>query len=377
MKLVVNLIPLKAGGGQRVGLNFILSMVENDFFGHKVHFLVNNGSVLESELKKHGVMNYSVVPTGLLKRLSFELFWGRRLLRRIETDAIYTVFGYSLFGKEFKQISGVAYSNLFFPEINFWVEYKGLARLKKSLVDVYRSFVLKKATALIFENPAMEKRAHKLWSYPSQRTTYIPPSIYKTKVKSFRALNISEEASWNVLMLCGWQRNKNIHLVPKIAAEAKARQLNVHFTLTVAIDGSPDSEMFKEEMDNLGVSSMISLIGQVPPEEVSELYLKANSVMLLSKLESFSNNIIEAWTYGVPLFITDHDWAREICKKAAFYVDRDSPNDIVSGLQQVIQNEELICSYIALANEIVTSYPSIEDKTKLELEFINQIVCDS
>ncbi|MFT6214448.1 MAG: glycosyltransferase involved in cell wall biosynthesis [Roseivirga sp.] len=372
MRLVANLIQLASGGGQRVGLNFVLSMKENRFFGNEVLFLVTKGSILEKEFIKNEIQHFAVRPT-FLYRLKFELFDSKPLFRTFKPDGIYTVFGYSFFGKHYKQVSGVAYSNLFFPEIDFWIEYKGLSKVRRKLIDYYRAFGLKRASALIFENPAMEKRAHSLWSFSPDRTTYIPPSIHHTDTnKSFQSRNLNN--NYNILMLCGWQRNKNIHLIPKIAAEAKSRQLKLHFTITVALDNSIDSHLFEKEMSYEGVGDMISLIGQVSPQKVPELYLKSDGIVLLSKLESFSNNIIEAWTYGVPLFITDHDWARNICGEAAFYVDRDDYVNIVDSIEKVILSEKLQLEYQVLADKTLRSYPSIDEKTKRELDFIKQII---
>lgn len=376
MKLVANLIPLVAGGGQRVGLNFILGMTENKCFGHEVHYFVTRGSVLEKELINRNISEYTSVDTSGIKRVFFEMVTSRRVFSRLRPDVIYTIFGYSFFSKRFLQVSGVAYSNLFFPEIDFWVEYSGVARFKRKLIDFYRTYGLKRAQALIFENPAMEKRAHSLWSYNTQRTTYIPPSIHSGSKEHEASGDGLEKKPFNILMLCGWQRNKNIHLVPEIAAEAKSRGVDVHFIITIGYDGTDDSQLFLEKVNNYGVEDMISLIGQVPPSEVPNLYLMANAVMLISKLESFSNNIIEAWTYGIPLIITDHDWARDICGEAAFYVDRDNPVNIVDTVAILLNERSQIMHFRTRAVSRLKNYPSIGEKIKLELEFINHVIND-
>ena len=74
------------------------------------------------------------------------------------------------------------------------------------------------------------------------------------------------------------------------------------------------------------VDELILLIGKIEKKNLPSLFDQIDFVFLLSILESFSNNIIESWTYKRPLIISDEHWARTICEGAALYVNNNNNN---------------------------------------------------
>ena len=94
------------------------------------------------------------------------------------------------------------------------------------------------------------------------------------------------------------------------------------------------------------------------------------SVMLLSKLESFSNNIIEAWHFKRNLVIADEPWARSICENAALYVDRDDPYNIVESIATLEANQERKNFLISAGVDKLEEFPSIEQKIQEEINFL-------
>jgi glycosyltransferase involved in cell wall biosynthesis len=142
------------------------------------------------------------------------------------------------------------------------------------------------------------------------------------------------------VFLCGWQVNKNVLLIPEIAYHFKKHGINFNIILTAPNDFSILHKQFLELVSNYDVEDMITIVGPVKKEELFSLYSQIDYVFLLSKLESFSNNIIEAWTYKKVLVISDEEWSHGICKNAALYVNRDSPSEIVSKIINQINNKK-------------------------------------
>ena len=103
-------------------------------------------------LIKNGYFNFTILSNNPIKRILFELFLSKKILVANNIDIIYTYFGIGMFAKRIPQVSGSADSNLYFPEIDFWSHYKGIPRFKKWLIDTYRLWGIKRASAVIFEN---------------------------------------------------------------------------------------------------------------------------------------------------------------------------------------------------------------------------------
>ena len=295
---------------------------------------------------------------------------GRRVIRKNKIDIIYSYFGIGLYTRKIPQVSGSADSNLYFPEIDFWIEYKGLSKLKRKIVDIYRIWGLRRVNGIIFENKVLEERCRQI--YGIRNTTFIKPSInFNFENKSFN-IPIKINSSKG-LFLCGWQRNKNFTLIPQIALELKKAERNFHFILTAPLDNSPDHKDFIQEIRKHGVEDMVTIIGRVKKEQLSSLYNQIDYVFLLSKLESFSNNIIEAWYFEKPLIISDEPWSRSICKNGAIYVNRNSAKVIAQQITKYEKDKSLKYEVINNARKIFCTYPDIKQRTKEELNYLQYV----
>ena len=371
MKTLLNFATLKKGGGQNVGLNMIKCLILEKYDLTKFAFVVATGSSIETELKNSGVKDIILAPQNPIKRIIFELINGEKIITQYKIDVIYTLFGIGLYPKRCVQISGSADSNIFFPEINFWEEYKGFKRLRKLLVDRYRIYALKRASAVIFENQAIHKRAKKLFQLSN--TLFSKPSInpyFPDQPLNFPLISSDTKIG---LFLCGWQKNKNYNLIPSLLKEFKSHGLKFHIIITAPKSEKEHFDDFMLKSRNLGVEKMLTVIGSVNKNQLKNLFAKIDYVFLLSKLESFSNNIIESWFFKKVLVISNRKWSKGICKDGAIYVDRDSPKNIVQNICDLENDVNKKNSIIANGSKILKTYPTMKEKIDLELTYIKSL----
>ncbi len=342
MNILINLIPIKKGGGQQVATNFVTHVQKIDTI-HCVYLVTKNTEIHNLLLKSENV-NFIVVDSKISSRIAFNLFDLKKIIKSNHIDIIYTLFGPSLKGHGVKTVTGCAYSNLFFPEIKFWSAYSRLKQVKLKLIDYYRLKSTLRSDAIVFENAAMQSRAISLFKVPENRTKLILPSI-----SEYLDAPISEELKtrlnkintdhFNILFLTGWHKNKNLQMIPLFLEELKKIGCDtVNCVISVA-ESHPESQALLSDAKTRQVDHHISFIGSVRPHELPHLYNKIDGVGLLSLLESFSNNIIESWFFKKPLFITDAEWSRAICKDAAIYVNRDNAQDIAKQIDTYIKNK--------------------------------------
>lgn len=372
MNVLVNFGTLKGGGGQNVGLNFLNALAGTEKNGIEFFFMVAESSSIRTLLQKSGKYPYVVVPDHPLRRMYFERFRSGRILKEYSIDLIYSYFGYGLFPKTVRQVCGAADSNLFFPQIDFWAGYKGLARLKREWTDKFRISGLKKADGIIFENELLEQKCHELFSIKGMTTT-IRPSISLDYPSSSCELPQVIRQKRKGLFLCGWHRNKNILLIPRIARCLKDSGTDFHFILTAPKDNSSMHQQFTKLCNDYGVTGDITILGPVGKEKLQDLYRQTDIVFLLSKLESFSNNIIEAWNYRRVLLVADEPWAHALCHEAATYVDRDSPDAIADRISRLLSDTELYERIVKKGIEELSAYPSVQERTREELKFLKTI----
>lgn len=371
MRLLINLSTLKKGGGQNVALNFLKELINNKYSTQDYFFLVVDNSPIHHFLKNNNQQNILLTSSSPIKRIIKELFFVFKL-KKLKIDIVYTYFGFALWSKKIPQVCGVAVSNIFFPEIKFW-EGNIIQLSIRNLIDKYRFYGIKNATALIFENRVMEERSHSLFKIPVIKTMFIPPSFSSSFDQE--VLDVPELNNRNVklLLLCGWQLNKNILKVPEIAYYLKKLNCQFQFVITAPNDNSKIHKKFKSLLDKFKVHDMISIIGPVKKEQLYSLYNQINFVLLMSKLESFSNNIIEAWHFHKPLVISDEEWAHSICENAAFYVNRENAQEIAGSIEYLVSNKSIQSELIEEGLKQINNYPSVTDKTRQEISFIEKI----
>lgn len=373
MNILVNCATLKKGGGQNVALNFLYHVLQTPPKDITLVFLVAEDSALKPVLEKSGQFAYYIAPSNPLSRIKFELSQSQDMLKKHSIDVIYSYFGYGFFPKRYPQVAGVAVSNIFTPGVKFWEGYPPIQRLKKWAIDMFRLFSIRRADGLIFENTALATQARNMM--PKKQITTIKPSIVIDDSKSHTApmLDKSNPDKKYGLFLCGWHRNKNVQLIPEIASKLKTLGVDFDFVITATVDDSPLCQSFLAAQKRYAVADRIHLIGPQDKSVLPQLYHDVDLVFLLSKLESFSNNIIEAWSFSRPLVTTDAAWSRAIMGEAALYVSRDNADDIALKIQSILNDDTAAEYLVKLGQAQLTLFPTIAEKSALEFEFIKDI----
>ena len=372
MNIVFNLSTMKAGGGKNVAMNFLYAYLKMEV-KHRASFFFARNSDPHLFLKTSGINEYYVVPNNAILRIIYEATIGSLIIYFINADIVYSYFGFGIYLSKVPQVSGSADSNLFFPEVDFWAEVRGPRRLFKMLIDQYRIFGLRRSTAVVFENEILAERASKL--YGLENVKVILPSINFDFDNTELELPVSKcNSNFKGLFLCGWHPNKNLSIVPKIAAELKRRDIFITFVVTASPDNSSVSRNFMDQVDSCDVSEMISLIGPVRKEKLKSLYDQVDIVFLLSKLESFSNNIIESWFFKKPLVVSDELWSRSICGDAAMYVERDSVDSICNMIVLLLSEHSLRAQIVMNGTTRIGFYPEIVERINLEILYLENVL---
>src|SRR5690606_28839867 len=103
--------------------------------------------------------------------------------------------------------------------------------------------------------------------------------------------------NFKILILSGWHKNKNIEIVPDILYHLNKKGIkDINFIITVS-PNHPESIKLSNKANELNVKDKIIYFDSVNPDEVYHLLEKIDAIILMSLLESFSNNIIEAWYF--------------------------------------------------------------------------------
>lgn len=339
-KVLLNALPLKAGGGVQKTITLFKTFSAESIDVSKYQVLVRRGSELESVALDAGfqVITCSSTAWG---RLCFELTARWRFPRGA---LCFTLSGPPMLttSKYLLNVVECAYSNLLYPEIDFWREVSGLRGLKKKFADFYRRKGIKSADIWIFQTQLLAKRAIELFGFPPGRVCFVStaPNVNvskaQIKVNRLRDFDLGITPGTRFLFLSGANPNKRIHLFPKILEHLIDEGIEDAMVVTTLPSGCVYQKRVEEAFLALGLLDRYRNVGPVSPSDVPSLIGCCDIICTLSVLESFSNNFVEAWAMEKPLISTDADWAREVAGDAALYVRIEKPKEAAIQIASVL-----------------------------------------
>lgn len=367
MRILLNFIPLKSGGGLQIGLDFIVQ-AKRLGGAHQWFVVATEGTPFESMVATPNVHLSRLVGAAPWKRLWFEMFGCRGVIRKLKPDVVYTQFGNHWPGAKAPHVVGCAYSNLMYPDMDFWDVYPPHQRRARRLIDRFRRHRLCAADEVVFETRELADRAVRYLGLDPKRVHTVRPSVSSL----VRPGQTHEETAtrcaalpsgYRVVLISGFQLNKNIMLLPRIAESLKKHHgaKDVVFVTTLPAD-HPGTTRYLNDAEGRGVGSMVFNLGPVPQQGCAELYARVDAVILPSRLESFSNTIAEAWSMRKPLLISDLEWARGACGDGAIYFDYNDPEDAASKIVQMRQDPAAVENLIDAGSAMLGTYSTSEQR---------------
>lgn len=371
-KLFINLVPIKDGGGLQNGINLIKGL-KPESIQTSISAVFRRNELLKQACEDKGI-HYKQIGTGLLSRLLFEMLF----FVNIKNGIIFTLFGgRPLITAQNTNIVGCAYSNLFYPEINFWCYLPNHKKIIKKLIDKYRLWAIMRSDVVIFETEILRKRAVEQKLIPFSRTHVVKMAVsefvrvYDSKKDQCNNYRFSDK-SFKILYLANPHPNKRIHLLPEVAYNLrKSSTKSITFILTLS-NSNYTSEVFKL-FKHFEVENYFKNIGRVAPDLIANLISDCDAMINIALLESFSNNFIEAWQMQRPLIATDADWARDAAKGSALYVNPMQPEIMAKKLVRIASDAELKNTLIAEGKKLLLSYNSAQSKTDKYIDIIKKV----
>lgn len=363
--LLLNLLPVVSGGGLQNALSFVRTLGD---FDRRVVVICRAGSKLAVECSEN-----KVEFTSVSSRFDYELRGAIKEFGHHRT--CFTLFGSPLYctRSSWNNVCGVAFSNLFYPELDFWGHLSFSLRKFRHVKDKGRKYFVKLADSWIFETEVLATRAVSV-GFPAERVFHVPMAVSKlvSESSSVGTRFRPEHNVQSVLYLAAAHPNKRQHLLPAIAKELQtASKQRIRFITTMDTSSSYAKSVLKQA-DELGVSDSIVNIGPVAPSEVGSLIESVDAMVLFSLLESFSNNFVEAWQKRKPLMVTQADWAVAACGDGAAYTDPALARESASHLLDLLSDQMRVAELVQFGSSTLSKYPTAMEKTSLYFNVVDK-----
>ena len=125
----------------------------------------------------------------------------------------------------------------------------------------------------------------------------------------------------------------------------------------------PDQAMLKKLADNLGITSRVRFAGHIGHADVPRVLAACDIFVRPSRSEGMGNSFIEAMAAGLPVIATQEGGIADFLFDAkrnpekettGWAVNRDSPEQIVEAVKEILENPEQVARVTAAARKLVS-----------------------
>lgn len=351
--MLINFVPATAGGGLQNAVSLVMGISGHETLRRQSIIVCPACGPVHQACKENG-LNVVPIRSGVIGRLLFELGGGIRIARRHGAKIVFTLFGNApLVSPGLYRISGFALSNILTSEVDFWQDLPPARRTLKRLKDAFRLWLARQSHEIIFETDFLAQRArngpfrdrivHVVKMEPSK-------AVLKALVKRPRN---DRKGGLRLLALTGPHPNKRLAAMAPIMAQLAALRSQRGDTrpeFVISIDEMhPHAKAVAAAFDAAGAPPP-QFLGKIAPPDVARHLQEVDGLVNIARLESFSNNWVEAWAAGLPLISSDADWAHASCGDAAIYVDPDKPEQAAERIDAVFSSPEKLTA-LAIAGD--------------------------
>lgn len=368
-KVYVNLVPIMSGGGLQNAINLITGISET--IDNKDDYIFITRSTTLEEILEEKKLSYIKIKNTFFSRLKFELLFFVNKKRNL----IFTLFGGKpLFTFKNFTISGCAYSNLFYPEIDFWGYLPKHIKAFKKIKDLYRYFLVKSSDVVVFETDTLKSRAIKLKNFDASKTFVVKMAVSKlvadagekNKNSDFTKDIVNKR---KILYLGSGHPNKRQHLLINLIKEMKL--INNNFIFITTMQKNSYSDVVLKQIKEEGLEGYLLNLGTIDTKDAGKLIKECDAIINIAALESFSNNFIEAWTLRKPLILTNEDWAKDSCENSALYINPTDSVESAARIVELLNNQKLQENMVETYNKTLSNYLNYKEKTAEYVELIS------
>lgn len=280
----------------------------------------------------------------------------RRVLRSFGASVLLNM-GDLIVNTEAKQIYIFDWSYALDVHPKVWADMKLVDWINRrvKLLLVKRDF--NKPDIVIAQTEFIKKRIIELYGLHDVRV--INNAVTINTAISDEPLDFSLPPGTRLVYPSVYYPHKNLEILLDVASLIKISKLDYRIVTTVNPD-TDASQRFLDSIAKRGLQDIISNIGQVPLNQMHNLYKQCDAVLMPTLLESFSIVYLEAMYHGLPVFTSNMWFARAVCGDAAVYFDPLDAKDILAAIEKVMPDPSAKKSYIIAGKQQLTGFPSWE-----------------
>lgn len=344
----------KSGGGKSI-LNNYLSLLRKSSTEDTYYVL----SPCKLEYEKYSSNNIKIVDIpDIYKKLYMVYFRYEfilpKLVRALGIDIIFNLSDVPIKSKGVKQLFLFDWSYAIYPESIVWKKMDFISYVERKIKVFFFEKYIDFISVILPQTKTAEKRLIDMYDFSCSKIVPNAVSIDNMGGGEFNEFNLP--SGINLLYLSVYFPHKNMEVFLPLAREIRKQKLNYKIIVTIDKTQHRKVKDFLNAIKKEKLSDIIINIGPVEMKHVPSLYKQCDALLMPTLLESFSGTYVEAMFHGIPIFTSDLDFARDVCKDSAFYFDPLDSESILTALDKGFNTQGLIDEKINKGHELLKDF---------------------
>jgi len=376
MKIVINAINAVSPGAFQIAYNFLKALSTVDLMNQYLILLPSGYGYETLNVSQNLSVRY--FQWCISKKIWYAIFYGmmfKSIIKNFSADAIIA------FGNFNPVKTGV--STMVLLQNAFYVDFEAihylpfLQRMNKKIEIAAFSRTVNNADFFVVESSYIKERLSTVWGVSHDRIEVCPNSLSQALIVDSKHLVKRPDilkGKFILLYVSRFYPYKNHEFILKVANYLRFKNIeDVVFLITVDdnIDGAKN---FLQRTKAQGLERMIINIGEIPQNELIKWYKISDALFYPSSLETFGNPLIEAMSFGLPIFVVDLPYAKAVCGDAALYFSNDSVEDTAEKILAIKKSEELRKELSSKSLQKFSQLPTWEQTVNRYLSIITSMV---
>jgi len=365
-KIFINGFNAKSGGGKSILIN-LLKLLPNIY---EYYVLVPNKS--DYLTYENDYIRIIEISKSYNKQVLFPYVYEillPKLIKKLNVDIVFNLADIPI-KTDIKQVFLFDWSYAVYPESKVWkmMDIKSFIQRKIKLYFFKKN--LKYIDKMIAQNNAMKIRLEKI--YNLKNIDVVPNAISLDNLDGGEYKNFNLPDGIKLLYLTVYYPHKNLEIFIPLAKLIRKQNLNFKIIVTISESQHKKAKEFLENVIKESLDNIIINIGPVEMKNVPSLYKQCDGLLMPTLLESFSGTYVEAMYHKRPIFTSNFDFAKVVCKDVAFYFNPFDEKDILNTLVYAFNNKEILKEKVIQGYKLVNSMDSWNDTINKYLKIIEK-----
>jgi len=343
MKIVINALSARRGGGQTYLINLLQNM--NGFNGNKI-FVLSPDSLQIPYHPKIEKIRIKWPTENPLFRALWERYYLPGLLEKLNADILFCPGGLLNTHVPGYCKTVTMFRNMIPFDMVQRAKYPyGLMRIRNWILERIMLKSMIEADLVIFISDFAKQLINERTGFKLKNAVTIPHGLNNTFKISENI--IPSRPSWLLeeeyfLYVSIFDVYKNQLEVVKAYHLLKKRRKTTEKLVLAGNNESAYGKKVLQEIHRLGLQNDIIVPGKIPYTELPDVYYYAKLNIFASECENCPNILLEALGAGRPLIVSNREPMPEFGGDAAVYFDASSPSDLADKISAIVDNENKI-----------------------------------